>query len=314
MTDKSRQLEREYKSRINRTFDYIESNLEKQFTLEELASVANFSKFHFHRIFQGMVGETPFQFIMRIRLEKAAYMLVANPNESITEIAMKCGFADLSVFSRNFSTFFSKSATRWRKDKQALSNIGKAISNKAQDENKAFMYFCSETKTIKWRTNMKQNRSMEVKDLPGMTVAYIRHTGPYQGDDKLFENLWNRLFSWAGPRGLLQQPDLRSLIVYHDDPNITTPDKLRLSVCITVSPETKVDGEIGKMEIDKGTYAIARFVINSTEFQQAWDWVFGQWFPSSGYQPADGPCFEIYPEKPENGKFTVDICVPVKPL
>jgi AraC family transcriptional regulator len=77
----------EYISRINKTFDYIESNLDKPMTLEELASVANFSKFHFSRIFQSMVGETPFQFILRVRIEKAANLIMANKNESITEIA-----------------------------------------------------------------------------------------------------------------------------------------------------------------------------------------------------------------------------------
>jgi AraC family transcriptional regulator len=56
----TRTLHAEYISRINRTFDYIESHLEKPMSLEELASVANSSKFHFSRIFQSIDGETPF--------------------------------------------------------------------------------------------------------------------------------------------------------------------------------------------------------------------------------------------------------------
>ncbi len=80
----------EYIPRINKTFDYIELNLDKPMTLEELASVANFSKFHFSRIFQSMVGETPFQFILRVRIEKAANLIIANKSESISQIAFKC--------------------------------------------------------------------------------------------------------------------------------------------------------------------------------------------------------------------------------
>jgi AraC family transcriptional regulator len=68
----------EYISRINKTFDYIEANIAKPMTLEELVAVANFSKFHFSRIFQSIVGETPFQFILRVRLEKAAMLILAN--------------------------------------------------------------------------------------------------------------------------------------------------------------------------------------------------------------------------------------------
>ncbi len=67
-------------------------------TLEELASVANFSKFHFNRIFQSIVGETPFQFISRVRIEKAAMLIATNKNESISEIAYKCGFSDTQYF------------------------------------------------------------------------------------------------------------------------------------------------------------------------------------------------------------------------
>ena len=107
-------LNTEYISRINRTFDYIESNIEKPLTLEELATVANFSKFHFNRIFQSIVGETPFQFILRVRLEKAATSIITNKNESISEIAYKCGFSDISIFSRNFKSYFQFSATQYR--------------------------------------------------------------------------------------------------------------------------------------------------------------------------------------------------------
>jgi AraC family transcriptional regulator len=68
------------------------------------------------------------------------------------------------------------------------------------------------------------------------------------------------------------------------------------------------------MEIEAAKYVIARFELTAHDFQQAWDWVYGQWFPASGYQPDDKPCFEMYPEEPKDGKFIVDICVPVKPI
>ena len=283
-------------------------------TLEELASVANFSKFHFNRIFQSIVGETPFQFISRVRIEKAAILIATNKNESISEIAYKCGFSDTSIFSRNFRNYFNTSASQYRKEKLQKSNLSQPDSNTHQPDEKPTLYFCPDLQTIKWRTNMKLNKSVEVKELPEMTVAYIRHIGPYKGDDKLFEKIWNRLFAWAGPRGLIGGKDFKSLIVYHDDPNVTVEDKLRMSVCITVPRETKVDGEVGKMEIEAARYVIARFEVTAQDFQQAWNWVYGQWFPTSGYQPDDKPCFEMYPEEPKDGKFIVDICVPVKPI
>jgi AraC family transcriptional regulator len=308
------QIQSEYIARINKTFDYIESHLEKPMTLEELAGVANFSKFHFNRIFHSIVGETPFQFIQRVRIEKAATLIAINKNESISEIATKCGFSELSVFSRNFKLYFKISASQYRAGKSNVSNLSQQDSNRQQVLEQPTQYFCPQLKTIKWRTNMKLNKSVEVKELPKMTVAYIRHIGPYKGDEKLFEGIWNRLFAWAGPRKLIGGTNFKSLVIYHDDPNVTIEDKLRMSVCITVPPETKVDGEIGKMDIEAARYVIARFELTATDFEQAWSWVYGQWFPASGYQPDDKPCFEMYPEEPKDGKFVVDICVPVKPL
>lgn len=60
----------EYKSRIDRVTDYIESNIDREFTLEELAAMSGFSKFHFHRIYYSFVGETIFQFIHRRYLHR----------------------------------------------------------------------------------------------------------------------------------------------------------------------------------------------------------------------------------------------------
>jgi AraC family transcriptional regulator len=304
----------EYISRINKAFDYIEANYGNPLTLDELAGVANFSKFHFNRIFQGAVGETPFQFIQRIRLEKAATLLIYNPGDSISNIAQKCGFSDISIFSRNFKNQFGMSASRYRRAKKENSNISQLNGKKDQAGERASMYFCQSTNSIKWRSNMELLKSVEVKNLPKMNLAYVRHIGPYKGNEKLFEGLWNKLFSWAGPRGLIGGPDFRSLVIYHDDPNITGEDKLRMSVCITVPPGTKTDGEVGKMELEAAKYVIARFNVDATQFQQAWEWLYGQWFPESGYQPDDKPCFEMYPEEPKDGHFIVDICVPVKPL
>lgn len=304
----------EYIARINKAFDYIEVNLSKPMSLQELASVASFSRFHFTRIFQGVVGETPFQFITRLRMEKAASLLMSNQRESITDIAFKTGYTDISVFSRNFKNYFGVSATEYRYQKSMISNIRQTESNTRQGDNPSSFYFCFRSQTLKFKANMELNKSVEIKDFPKMTVAYIRHIGPYQGNEQLFEKLWNQLFSWAGPRGLIGGPDFKSLVVYHNDPNVTLEEKLRMSVCITVPPDTKVDGEVGKMEINAARYVVARFEVDATQFGEAWQWLYGQWFPSSGYQPDDSPCFEMYPEEPKNGRFVVDICVPVKPL
>lgn len=323
-------LRSEYQARINRVMDYIEANLGETHTLEELASVANFSRFHFHRIFTSITKETPWQFLTRLRVEKAAALLRNNRKMTVSEISCQCGFSSLALFSRTFRQSFRQSPSAWRNSPcingidptanfrnpdQTDSNQDQTVSNQREGGEEFSWYFCRETNTFKWRTAMKLNKSMEVKQLPKMTVAYLRHTGPYQGNEQLFQRLTEELCRWAGPRGLLNDPGTKILVVYHDDPKVTEPDKLRLSMCIPVPGSTKVDGKIGLMEIAGGTYAVGRFEVGGQEFGEAWDWLYGTWLPESGYQPDDGPCFESYPEEPQPGeKIKVDICVPVIPL
>ncbi len=328
-------LEEEYNSRINRVFDYIENNLTKDLSLEELANVANFSPFHFHRIFGSVVGETLFQFIQRIRIEKAASMLISDPKRSISEIAYSYGFSGPASFARSFKEKFGMSASDYRseiynknsntgKTKSKISkqesNKNKPDSNNSKVPDNLTWYFCGDYINIqKWRLkriNEKQVQ-VEVKELEEMNVAYVRHIGPYEGDEDLFERLNLKLFNWAGPRGLLKLPETKGLAVYHDDPKITEKSKLRTSVCITVPEDTKVDGEIGKMKISGGKYAVAKFELKGDEYGQAWGLVYGSWMPQSGYQPDDGPGFELYHNNPKDhpeGKCIVSICVPVKPL
>ncbi len=154
---------------------------------------------------------------------------------------------------------------------------------------------------------------MRVEDLPAFTVGYVRHVGPYAGDDGLFARLFGRLGQWAGPRGLLGG-DTRWLAIYHDDPHVTSPDKLRLSACVTVPPGTAGERDVNVTEIPAGPAVVARFSLQPREYGAAWNWLMGEWMPSSGYQPDDRPCYEVYLSRPEEPVQLVELVQPVKPL
>ena len=320
-------LAEEYRSRINRVIDYIEVNVDKDLSLNELAQVAHFSPFHFHRIFRAMVGETLNGFIQRIRVEKSAMKLVQNPRKSITEIALECGFSSSSTFARAFKETFHMSASDWRsgghlqhsKNGKTDGKAGQTAGNIRQDFD-IYPYYTEGITEQVWRVEMKNKGlqvKVEVKDMPELNIAYVRHIGPYKGDEELFSRLFNKLMAWAGPRGLLRFPETKIMAVYYDDPELTDESKLRTDACITVPEGTEVDGEIGKTTIPAGKYAIAHFEISPAQYQDAWDTVYRGWLPESGYQPADGPSYELYPGDMKDyaeGKHVVDIHVPVKPL
>jgi AraC family transcriptional regulator len=308
----------DYVNRINKVIDYIESNLNEQITLEDLADVANFSKYHFHRLFHAYIGETIYEFIQRVRIETAASRLLMNENIPVTDIAYDMGFSSVSVFSRSFKKIMSCTPSEWRENySRKHSKICTRNSNIEQANDNPYSYFRNTLNlSIIRRMEMYEHSTvnLEIKDMPEFNVAYVRYIGPYKGDTQLFEGLYAKLFSWAGPRGLIRFPETKSICVYHDDPNITEEAKLRLSVCLTVPEDVKADGDVSIMKIKGGKYAVARLEVTSDEFGDAWKNTCGT-LAANGYEPADGVCYEIYyndhREHPEH-KFIVDICIPVK--
>ncbi len=324
MTSNSRARD-DYIARINRVIDHIYANLDKEITLVELAKVAAFSPYHFHRIFGAMVGESLFRFIARLRVEKAANRLLLSPKQSVTEIALDCGFSSSAVFARQFKDRFGMSATEWRdtggsKDCKTSSNDPDAKRKLQEDAAAISVYLDSSTSNLKWRVEMSGTKEIKadvtVKDLPEMPAVYVRHTGPYAGDEKLFAGLFGKLMQFAGPRGLFQPPKSQFITIYHDDPSVTDDDKLRISCCLTTDQDVEVDGDIGKITIAGGKYGIARFEIDADQYGQAWEAVYKGWLPESGYMPDDRPCFELYlndPKEHPEGKHIVEICVPVRP-
>ncbi|MCX6560857.1 MAG: AraC family transcriptional regulator [Candidatus Aminicenantes bacterium] len=313
-TDKGHALRAEYMARINRVIDHIDKHIGEPLRLEDLARVANFSPFHFHRVFGALVGETVNSWVQRRRGEMAAAALLANAATPITTIAIDYGYLGSDAFARAFRDRFGMSASEWRtggaeewrKNRQTDRKDGQAGDG-------ASGYDGGEITATRRPFMDKSKFKVEVREAPEMTVAYARHIGPFQGMGEAFQ----KLMRWAGPRGLLRFPQTKVLGVYHDSPEITETDKLRSDACITVPAETKVDGEIGKMTIPGGLFAVAHAEIAPDEFGQAWDALMRDWFPESGYQPDDRLCYELYLNEPQNhpeGKFIIEIHEPIRPL
>ena len=325
--DKAEQpIRAEYTARIHRVFDYIDRHLAEPLRVETLARVAHLSPFYFHRVFTAMTGETVSRLIQRLRLEKAALQLRAHPSKPITNIAMDCGFSGSSAFSRAFREAFGTTPSEWRsspaldrKLRTTDRNLDQPPSKAEQESTSSSWQIDVASGHLTWRMKMnnKTSAQIEVKELPTMEVAYVRHTGPYQGNPEVFKDLFERLCTWAGARGLMGRPGLNLLAVYHDDPAVTDEAKRRVSACLPVPEGTAVDGEVGKMSIAGGKFAVGRFELGPQEYEQAWKLIFGQWLPQSGFQPDDRLCYESFPLDAKGcseGKHVVDICVPVKPL
>ena len=119
-----------YLQRLNIVINHIRENSTEDLSLSELAQVAGFSPFHFHRLFKSLTDETVSDMASRFRLERAASLLRASPGLSITDAAFECGFRSVSVFSRTFKKHYGMNARDW--DRQ--SPLKNSKNGKASDD------------------------------------------------------------------------------------------------------------------------------------------------------------------------------------
>jgi AraC family transcriptional regulator len=304
----------EYEKRVNRVIDHIRERLGEALTLAELARVAAFSPFHFHRIFSALTGETLFAYIQRQRIERAAGVLAAGARPSILEVALDHGFSSAATFARAFHARFGMSATEWRRGgaerwrAQQLRKRGK----QPRKEGKARARRRSDTPPTH---NREGTMSVIVRELPMHHVAYMRYVGPY--GPRGIPELWMRLRRWMGTRGLELASTVRLGIAY-DDAGITEPAKCSYDACVVVPRDFAADRWVNLMDVPAGRYAVAAFHGTANEIEGAWQRVFERWLPDSGYQPDDRACFEIYRGSPETeskaGAFRCELCLPVRAL
>ena len=316
-----------YEGRVNAVIDHIEAHLSDELTVEGLAQVAHFSPYHFHRIFSSLTGETLGGFIARVRLEHAASRLAAQPARPVTDIALECGFANPSSFSRAFREAFGMTPTDWRRGgylRHERRSRDPAADPSPRDlaARGAFgvtgTRLSVDTGRTVWDVAAGSLGSVTVvlEQLAHTEVAYVRYTGRYQGLAEVFTELYARLLRWAEPRGLVEQGTVL-YNVYHDDPSLTDDDRLRLTVCLPVPAETVAEGDIGRMALPAGPVAVGRFELGVADYPEAWYAMAGGWMPDSGYEPDDRLPFERFvvgrtAARPD--AEVVDVGIPIRPL
>ena len=271
-----------YVERVNLAIDRINGRLDGPIPLRDLAQAAMLSPHHFHRVFQALVGETPADFVKRLRLEKALRLMAFAKPPSLTQIAMACGFASSADFSRSFKQKFGIPPSAfdiqaWRRTHADVLEAGMPCGKRiaalpARDNPDAFR--------------------VRIRELPERTVAYIRVARPYEGDGVL--RATQRLMAWAERSGLA---DGQWLGYQWDNPEITALKDCGYYIAVEADRFTP-RGEIGR-------YRFPAMMVAQVEIRggidlelRALQWLYGSWLPRSRYVPDDQPGFEAFIGRP----------------
>ncbi len=243
---------------LNKAINYIVENFTKPPNLDEVSKISGFSKFHFHRLFKEYTGETLNQFTRRIRLERAAFILLFDKERTITDIALSCGFSN----SQNFATAFKK---------HFLS------TPKAYKENKGCQGILIHD------PNVIEKYTTHLIFIDSFSIAYKRRFGSYYSLDFFKEQ----------DKTLLENPTKEYIGVFWDDPTITQESSCRYDYGYRV--EGKSSYSRTTQTIEANTYIILTYdtknsvMINRVEL---WNYLYTNWLPRHGYIPAALFCFE----------------------
>ncbi len=203
---------------------HIQEHLDKALDLEELARVACFSSFHFHRIFAAMTGETIADHVRRLRLERAAMELRSGAKQVI-QVALAAGYEAHEAFTRSFKATYGVSPAEFRRATLIPSPFSLAPSG---------VHFRQGVPLTTFNTNHITTKAMKVitKKIKPMRVAYLRHVGPYEATHQTWIDLMARLSAD-------KQIRKRSVFIGigHDNPSVTPAAELRYDACITVDED-----------------------------------------------------------------------------
>jgi AraC family transcriptional regulator len=291
-----------YLERVNRAIDHVVAHLHEPLRLRDVSRAAMLSPFHFHRVFQAVVGATPADFVKRLRLEKALRLMAGTRVPSLTAIALACGFSSSSDFSRCFKQRFGVPPSafdirRWCEEHGG--ELEALVRTEVERPRLA---------RLPPRHN-PDKFTVKIRETSVRTVAYIRVARPYQGD--AVEKAARRLVAWAERHGLA---DGQWLGYQWDDPEVTSLEDCLYYVAVEAERFTP-RGEVGRFRFPPMLVAEVEIRGGIDLELRALQWLYGTWLPRSGYVPDDQPGFEAWVGRPfahGTEKFEVDVQLPIR--
>lgn len=264
------QRSRQYAARFNKLFDYIDRNLDKDLTVDELSAVVNFSKFHFQRQFSEYCGISIGRYIQLMRLKRASYRLAYNKLERVIDIALDSGFENPESFSRAFKAAFGQTPTGFRK------------APAWQPWNGRFQF-----------PDRERPQTMDVKivTVPETKIAVLEHRGPAEG----LNSSVGTFIEWRKSTGLSPVATSQTLGIAYDDPERTEPAKFRFDICGSVGRDVPPNpqGVITKT-IPAGRCAVVRHLGPHSSIAQTIYPLYRDWLPQSGEELRDFPLYFHY--------------------
>lgn len=272
-----------YEKRVLRVLSYIHDNPGGDLSLDRLADVAAMSRFHWHRVFSGMMGKTAAQVTREIRMHRAACWLVQK-DWTVAEIAKRAGYPNVGSFTRVFGEEYGLSPVAFRN----RGDLTGALPELRNGENSMY--------------------NVEIETHETRTLAGLAHRGDYLEISEQFQ----KAGAIVAMRGLASQ--MRGMVgLYYDDPGAVPAAELRSYAGILLEGGAVPEG-LQAIEAAGGRFAVLHFTGPYAGLKAAYDYLYGEFIPSQGLELRDAPAMEIYLNGPHDtapDDLKTEVCAPI---
>jgi len=275
-------------------------------SLDVISQKAFISPFHFHRLFKLYTSETLNAFVSRLRLERAAFLLIKE-DISISDISSKVGFSSNSSFTKAFKKKYTQNPSEFKKKHPSDFSMIRLANSKIGQDLKSFEdYICEMEKNKNW---LLTKGEISILTQSEKYCASIFHVG-----DIGFQEKFGLLIQWGYKNKIITMPDFKMGTIYYDSYKTTEASKVRKSAFLLLDkPLDKEDDLITPKSLVSGKYIKASLELKVNEFSKAYSGLF-IWMNEHGYSKNENPPFEIYHnnfnEHPQK-LCIVDIFIPI---
>jgi AraC family transcriptional regulator len=277
-------LQAPYQDRVFRVIDHIYANPGADLRLDELADMAAMSRFHWHRVFRAVTGETLAEAVRRIRMGQAAYWLIST-GWPMDQVARASGYPNLQSFTRTFAETHGLPPAAYRKRGALVPGLPPKPKG------------------------AHPRLPVLITNLPARRLAALAHKGAYQNIGASFE----KAAAVFATRNL--GTSMQGLIgVFLDDPAATNAPALRSHAGVIVSDDFVVPPPLAEVLLPGGRHAVMTYKGPYAGLSAAYDYLYASWLPGSGHDVGASPVFEHYLNSPADTPpeaLLTDVCLPL---
>ncbi|GGH09385.1 AraC family transcriptional regulator [Paenibacillus segetis] len=283
----------EWLIRMKDALDYMESKMEDNLNIDDIAKVAFSSPFHFQRMFYMITGVSVADYIRRRRLTLAAQELAIS-KVKVLDVALKYGYDSPESFAKAF---------------RKAHGISPSTAREPGIQLKAFP-------RLSFHLSLKGDKEMDYKivekeefTVVGKSVDFTTKDGENLRGIPLF---WQEVNTDGTSDKLAKIGVNKDVLGICKDMNYAQ-ETFSYWIAVEVGPDTDPQGYATTV-IPAATWAVFTSVGPMPHaIQKVWERIFQEWFPSSGYEHTGKPEFELYPPGDPNAEdYVCEVWVPIK--